>query len=49
MMRRGKRERLEAKSWRFGSAQEFLGLSNEENVVVLGPRCLSSPGALRAR
>ena len=34
MMRKSKRDRLEAKGWRFGSAQEFLGLSNEESVYV---------------
>ncbi len=34
MMRRSKRERLEAKGWRFGTAQEFLGLSNEESAYV---------------
>jgi ribosome-binding protein aMBF1 (putative translation factor) len=34
MMRKSKRERLEAKGWRFGSAQEFLGLSNEESAYV---------------
>lgn len=33
-MRRSKRERLEAKGWRFGSAQEFLGLSDEESAYV---------------
>ena len=34
MMRKSKRDRLEAKGWRFGSAQEFLGLSNEESAYV---------------
>src|SRR5574342_137805 len=34
MMRKSKREKLEAKGWRFGSAQEFLGLSNEESAYV---------------
>lgn len=34
MMRRSKRERLEAKGWRFGTAQEFLGLSDEESAYV---------------
>ena len=34
MMRKSKRDRLEAKGWRFGSAQEFLGLSNEEGAYV---------------
>jgi len=33
-MRKSKRERLEAKGWRFGTAQEFLGLSNEESAYV---------------
>ena len=34
MMRKSKRERLEAKGWRVGTAQEFLGLSNEESAYV---------------
>ena len=34
MMRKSKRDRLEAKGWRFGTAQEFLGLSNEESAYV---------------
>jgi len=34
MRRKSKRERLEAKGWRFGSAEEFLGLSNEEEARV---------------
>jgi ribosome-binding protein aMBF1 (putative translation factor) len=34
MMRKSKRERLEAKGWRFGTAQEFLGLSNEESAYI---------------
>jgi DNA-binding XRE family transcriptional regulator len=34
MMRESKQERLEAKGWRFGTAQEFLGLSNEESAYV---------------
>ena len=34
MMRRSKRERLEAKGWRLGTAKEFLGLSNEESAEV---------------
>ncbi|HXB57661.1 MAG TPA: helix-turn-helix domain-containing protein [Vicinamibacteria bacterium] len=34
MMRRGKTLRLEAKGWRFGSAQEFLRLSDEETAYV---------------
>jgi DNA-binding XRE family transcriptional regulator len=33
-MRRSKRARLEAKGWRFGTAQEFLGLSDEETAYV---------------
>ncbi len=33
-MRKSKRARLEAKGWRFGTAQEFLGLSNEESAYV---------------
>jgi hypothetical protein len=34
MMRKSKRARLEAKGWRFGSAHEFLGLSNQESAYV---------------
>jgi predicted XRE-type DNA-binding protein len=34
MMRKSRRDRLEAKGWRFGNAQEFLGLSNEESAYV---------------
>jgi ribosome-binding protein aMBF1 (putative translation factor) len=34
MMRRRKKERLEAKGWRFGTAQEFLRLSDEEAAYV---------------
>jgi predicted transcriptional regulator len=34
MMRRSKQERLEAKGWRFGTAQQFLGLSDEEAAYV---------------
>ena len=34
MMRKSKRERLEAKGWRLGTAQEFLGLSHEESAYV---------------
>jgi DNA-binding XRE family transcriptional regulator len=34
MMRRSKQERLDAKGWRFGTAQEFLGLSDEESAYV---------------
>ena len=34
MMRKSKRERPEAKGWRFGTAQEFLGLSAEESAYV---------------
>src|SRR2546422_100282 len=34
MMRRTKQERLEAKGWKFGTAQEFLGLSDEETAYV---------------
>jgi len=34
MMRERKRERLEAKGWRLGTAQEFLGLSAEESAYV---------------
>jgi ribosome-binding protein aMBF1 (putative translation factor) len=34
MMRRTKQERLEAKGWKFGTAQEFLGLTDEETAYV---------------
>lgn len=34
MMHRDKRERLERKGWRFGTAQDFLGLSDEEAAYV---------------
>src|SRR6266498_2445498 len=34
MMRRSKKERLEAKGWRLGGAREFLGLSDEEAAYV---------------
>jgi ribosome-binding protein aMBF1 (putative translation factor) len=34
MMRRSKRQRLEEKGWRLGTAQEFLGLSDEETAYV---------------
>jgi ribosome-binding protein aMBF1 (putative translation factor) len=34
MMRRRKKERLEAKGWRFGTAHEFLRLSDEEAAYV---------------
>jgi predicted XRE-type DNA-binding protein len=33
-MPESKRAKLEAKGWRFGSAQEFLGLSDEEAAYV---------------
>ena len=33
-MRTTKRRKLEAKGWRVGSAQEFLGLSYEETAYV---------------
>jgi predicted transcriptional regulator len=33
-MCRGKKGRLEAKGWRFGTAQEFLRLSDEETAYV---------------
>jgi hypothetical protein len=33
-MHKGKKTRLEAKGWRLGSAQEFLGLSDEESAYV---------------
>ena len=34
MMLKSKKEKLEAKGWRFGTAQEFLGLSDEETAYV---------------
>lgn len=33
-MREEKRRRLEAKGWRVGSAQEFLGLTDEEAAYI---------------
>ena len=33
-MRRSKKQRLEAKGWRFGTTQDFLGLSDEEAAYV---------------
>jgi transcriptional regulator with XRE-family HTH domain len=33
-MNDAKRRKLEAKGWRFGSAQEFLGLSDEEAEII---------------
>lgn len=33
-MLKSKRQKLEAKGWRVGTAQEFLGLSDEENAYV---------------
>jgi hypothetical protein len=33
-MRRAKKERLEKRGWRFGTTQEFLGLSPEETAAV---------------
>lgn len=33
-MHKGKKARLEAKGWRLGSAQEFLGLSDQESAYV---------------
>jgi predicted XRE-type DNA-binding protein len=47
MMRERKRERLEAKGWRFGTAQEFLGLSAEESAYV--ELRLRLAGSLRLR
>ena len=34
MMKRAKRVRLEARGWRVGTAQDFLGLSDEEAAFV---------------
>lgn len=33
-MLKSKKEALESKGWRFGSAQDFLGLSREETAYV---------------
>lgn len=33
-MRKSKKARLEARGWRVGSAQEFLGLSDQESAYV---------------
>lgn len=33
-MRRSKKKRLERKGWRFGTVQDFLGLSDEEARLV---------------
>ena len=33
-MKRNKRARLESKGWRIGSAEEFLGLSDEEAAFI---------------
>ena len=33
-MKKSKKERLEAKGWRFGSASEFLNLSSEETAYL---------------
>ena len=33
-MHKSKKARLEAKGWRIGSAQEFLGLSDQESAYV---------------
>jgi hypothetical protein len=34
MMRKSKKARLEAKGWRFGTVQDFLGQSDEEAAYV---------------
>jgi hypothetical protein len=34
MMRKSKKEKLKAQGWRLGTAQEFLGLSDEETAYV---------------
>ena len=41
MMRPGKRRKLEEKGWRFGTAREFLGLSDEEAAYVELRLCLA--------
>jgi DNA-binding XRE family transcriptional regulator len=47
MMKRSKRERLEARGWRVGTALEFLGLSADEAAFVELKLALSR--ALRAQ
>lgn len=47
-MRREKRKRLEGKGWRFGTAQEFLGLSPAEAASV-EDRLRFAEGAKRRR
>ena len=34
LMDERRKKRLETKGWRFGTAQEFLGLSDEEAALV---------------
>jgi DNA-binding XRE family transcriptional regulator len=34
MMKKRKRERLEAAGWKVGSAEEFLGLTDEEAAMI---------------
>jgi ribosome-binding protein aMBF1 (putative translation factor) len=34
MMRKSKQEKLEAKGWRFGTVQDFVGLSDDEAAYV---------------
>jgi ribosome-binding protein aMBF1 (putative translation factor) len=46
-MLKSKRQKLEAKGWRVGTAQEFLGLSDEENAYV--ELRLRLAGSLRLR
>lgn len=46
-MKKAKRNRLEARGWRVGSASEFLELSAEDAALVETKLALS--GALRAR
>ena len=49
-MRRSKRQKLERKGWRLGSAQEFLGLSEQEAAYVeLRVRLADSLKARRQR
>ena len=40
-MNKGKREKLEAKGWRVGSVEEFLGLSPEESAYIEAKLSLS--------
>ena len=49
MMRRARKERLEKRGWRFGTTQEFLGLSPEETAEVEARLRLVDSRSRRAR